>query len=163
MKRATPNLIVLVIVSVVAAGSTGCADAASIRTLASFDFNPTGSLVSGVAVDGQGTRFGATDNGGTYYAGAVYELAAGSHTITPLAYFGAPEPTNSFNAYGSVALDSHGNLYGTTDYGGDNGGSGTVYEVAGVAAASVSEPSTVILAAPALVVLAIIAARRRKR
>ena len=56
----------------------------------------------------------------------MFEVAAGSGTITTLASFNG---TNGANPYGGLVEDSSGNLFGTTDYGGASG-DGTVFEVA---------------------------------
>jgi uncharacterized repeat protein (TIGR03803 family) len=66
--------------------------------LASFNgsngANPQASLVE----DGNGNFFGTTVGGGASGHGTVFELAAGSHTITTLV---------SFNADFHVALGPH--------------------------------------------------------
>jgi uncharacterized repeat protein (TIGR03803 family) len=84
--------------------------------------------------DPSGNLFG-TVGGGTYGCGAVIEVAAGTGVVTTLASF------NGFNGAGpdTLAQDSNGNLFGTTEYGGPgfdpnqtevNTGYGTVFEVA---------------------------------
>jgi uncharacterized repeat protein (TIGR03803 family) len=85
-----------------------------ITTLASFDglsdgSNPVGGLVG----DSKGDLFGAT-------SGRVFELAAGSSSITPLASISA------LNA--DLFVDSHGDVFGTTAGFGTFGG-GTVFEL----------------------------------
>lgn len=94
---------------------------------------PLGKL----AIDAAGNLYGATEYGGTYNWGSVYELAPsadGSWTETQLF---------SFNNYGGVvpnsglAVDSAGNLYGATITGGNRTGAcnqglsgcGIIYEV----------------------------------
>ena len=105
----------------------------TITTLASFNGTTGGGLPnSGVVVDAQGNIFGTTSTGGAYGTGArtsgtVFEIAAGSHTITTLASFNGP--TTGGNPYGPVVLDSQGNLFGTTFNGGAYG-YGTAYEIA---------------------------------
>jgi uncharacterized repeat protein (TIGR03803 family) len=90
--------------------------------------NPSAPLV----LDSSGDLLGTTEYGGTYSVGTVFEIARGSGVITTLA---------SFNRYNgaepcfNVALDSSGNIFGTTSEGGNlslyNGlGDGTVFEVA---------------------------------
>ena len=85
---------------------------------------PYGSLVE----DSNGNFFGTTESGGTSNDGTVFELAAGSTTITTLASFPSGEevyiPTNSY----SLVLDGSGNLFGTTSYGGTSY-DGTAFEV----------------------------------
>ena len=65
----------------------------TITTLASFNgadgSNPLGSLI----MDSGGNLYGTTGGGGTYNSGTVFEVVAGSGTITTLASFnGAAEP-----------------------------------------------------------------------
>jgi uncharacterized repeat protein (TIGR03803 family) len=102
-----------------AAGSGG------ITALASFNgsngTNPEGNMV----IDGSGNLYGTTRNGGAYGDGTVFELAAGSGTITTLASFNG---TNGSGPLGGLLLDGSGNLYGTTT-GGGAAGYGAVFEV----------------------------------
>ena len=103
----------------IAAGSN------TITTLANFTgdngANPSGAIVR----DRAGDLFGTTQSGGSSYNGTVFEIAAGSSTLTTLASFNS---INGANPYGGLILDSAGNLYGTTQYGGTYG-SGTVFEI----------------------------------
>jgi uncharacterized repeat protein (TIGR03803 family) len=103
---------------------------ASFSTTGSSGFGPTGGLV----MDDQGNLYGTTGDGGAYYPspfypygdyGAVYEIASGSNTITTIASF---DGTDGQNPAGGLVLDSQGNLYGTTQYGGANG-AGTIFEI----------------------------------
>jgi uncharacterized repeat protein (TIGR03803 family) len=99
----------------------------SIVILASFN----GSIpVSGVTIDSQGNLYGTTNSGGANNSGTIWELTKGSNTITTLASFGplGPNDGNGFFPSG-VAMNSHGNLFGTTYVGGAND-DGTVWELA---------------------------------
>src|SRR5208337_1073544 len=87
--------------------------------------------------DSSGNLFGTTAYGGpSYYidggTGTVFEVAAGSGSITTLASF---DGTNGAGPNGGLVEDSSGNLFGTTAYGGPmysggGSGAGTVFEVA---------------------------------
>ena len=101
-----------------AAGSGGTVfelthGSSSLTVLASFNADagnstyPSGSLV----MDGAGNLYGTTAVGGTNNDGTIFELAHGSSTITTLASFGGNSGQNS---HGGLAIDSTGNLYGTT-------------------------------------------------
>jgi uncharacterized repeat protein (TIGR03803 family) len=99
-------------------------------TLASFEvgsngYYPTGTLL----VDSSGNLFGTTYYGGADNGGNVFELHAGSHTPTELAEFSTLNPANGQQPRGGLVADSSGNLYGTTDSGG-NFGDGVIYKVA---------------------------------
>jgi uncharacterized repeat protein (TIGR03803 family) len=102
----------------------------TITTLASFS-GPDGSGPLGaLVIDGSGNLYGTTAYGGAYGGtvgyGTVFEVPAGTGTITTLA---------SFNYYagaypaGGLLMDSKGNLYGATGAGGPSD-SGTVFELA---------------------------------
>ncbi len=78
-------------------------------------------------MDSSGNLYGTTHAGGAGIDGTVFKLAHGSHTITTLALFVAPDGSNP---YGGVIMDSSGNLYGTASGGGASGGYGTVFELA---------------------------------
>ncbi len=94
-------------------------------------FTPTdGETPRGMVMDSNGDLFGTTSTDGANNVGTIFEitaasLASASPTITPLASFS--------NAVGEEPLanpiiDSNGNLYGTTSFGGASG-DGTVWEM----------------------------------
>jgi uncharacterized repeat protein (TIGR03803 family) len=95
-----------------------------------FPTNQDGSLVyAGVVFDTEGNLYGATELGGTYHAGKVFELsprAGGGWTEEVLHNFMLG--TDGFYPQSSVTLDTAGNVYGTTPNGGAYGG-GTVFEL----------------------------------
>jgi uncharacterized repeat protein (TIGR03803 family) len=97
------------------------------NTIATFN-TTNGSLpLGGLAIDAGGNLFGTTQGGGANNQGTVFEIAAGSNTITTLASF---DSTNgSGPGLGAITLDGSGNLYGTTKFGGASN-NGTVFEVA---------------------------------
>jgi len=79
---------------------------------------PIGKLT----IDAAGNLYGATEYGGTYNWGSVYELSpssSGTWTETQLYSFNRP---GGLVPNSGLAFDSAGNLYGTTLTGGDNRG-----------------------------------------
>jgi uncharacterized repeat protein (TIGR03803 family) len=78
-------------------------------------------------MDSSGNLYGATQWGGSANPadGTVFEIAKGSNTITTLASFNG---ANGAHPLCALAIDSSGNLYGTTEFGGaiDDG---TVFEL----------------------------------
>ena len=99
----------------------------TLSTLATLNNFPNGRApFGGMVMDSQGNLFGTTEAGGLNGVGIVFEIAAGTHTFSSLATFAS---TNGANPMGSLIIDSSGNLYGTTEYGGANG-DGTVFKVA---------------------------------
>jgi uncharacterized repeat protein (TIGR03803 family) len=82
---------------------------------------------SGIIMDTFGNLYGTT-GGGIYNAGTVYELSPSNNTWVEKILYYFPGGENGSQPYGGVALDSIGNLYGTTQYGGTNN-VGTVYEL----------------------------------
>jgi uncharacterized repeat protein (TIGR03803 family) len=103
----------------VAAGS------GTITTIASFTSLSGYNTETGLVMDASGNLYGTTPQGGANFEGTVFEVAAGSSTVTPLASF----TSGNFNQGSSgVVIDAHGNLYGTTYEGGTNS-QGSVFEV----------------------------------
>jgi uncharacterized repeat protein (TIGR03803 family) len=91
----------------------------TITTLASFNGTNGAGPVAGLVMDGLGNLYGTTSEVvtplGMLNLGTVFELVKGSGTITTLASF---DGVNGANPMGSLIMDSSGNLYGTTYYGG---------------------------------------------
>jgi uncharacterized repeat protein (TIGR03803 family) len=96
------------------------------QTVASFvgtdgGVNPDTKLV----MDAQGNLYGEASTGGTSGDGVVYEIARGTSALTNFALFNG---TDGNNPDGGLFIDTHGNLFGTTDSGGTSG-DGTVFEI----------------------------------
>jgi uncharacterized repeat protein (TIGR03803 family) len=102
------------------------AGSGSITTLASFNGTGGANPDGGLLIDGSGNLYGTTSQGGANGDGTVFELAAGSGTITTLASF---DGTDGSDPTGTLVIDGSGNLYGTT-YAGGALGDGTVFELA---------------------------------
>lgn len=100
----------------------------SLQTLASFDGTDGKGPIGQLAVDSSGNTYGATEEGGAFNTGTVFEIAGGSNQITTLASLGGASGAGVYPATG-VVLDSQGNLYGTTQEGGAND-TGTIFELA---------------------------------
>jgi uncharacterized repeat protein (TIGR03803 family) len=80
----------------------------------------------GLAIDSAGNLYGTTSAGGTNNLGTVFKITSAGTKSTIYSFSGAPNDGQS--PYGSVLLDSSGNLYGTTTAGGANS-IGTVFKV----------------------------------
>ena len=86
------------------------------------------SPFGGVIFDAAGNMYGTTADGGTYANGTVYELSpqvGGGWTQTILHSF---DSLDGYEPYAGLAMDSAGNLYGTTRFGGSEN-QGTLFEV----------------------------------
>lgn len=115
-----------------------------------FKINPAGTetvLISFNGTDGErpygqltrdaeGNFFSTTWEGGAYGCGNVFKLDRYGHESVIYNFANVPDGCNP--VYG-VIEDSHGNFYGTTEWGGNNGGSGygTVFMVKADGAESV--------------------------
>ena len=104
--------------------------AGQLNVLYSFTGGSDGSGPrSGVVRDSAGNFYGTTVYGGAYGAGVVYKLDTTRHLTVLYSFTGGSDGANPFSG---VILDSAGNLYGTTAYGGSayrNAGHGVVYEL----------------------------------
>src|ERR1022692_5266384 len=92
------------------------------------DDGAVGSL-GALFINAAGVIYGVTELGGANGAGTVFRLSASEDTwnlITLYAFRGQPDAAFP---YGGLIADAHGNLYGTTYFGGANG-AGAVFKVA---------------------------------
>jgi uncharacterized repeat protein (TIGR03803 family) len=77
---------------------------------------PTASLI----FDNKGDLFGTTEDGGTYDSGTVFELTPGSNGAwTETVVYDFTGNVDGGNPEANLIFDSTGNVYGTTEYGGD--------------------------------------------
>ena len=109
----------------IAAGSN------AITTLATFNTTNGAGPMGGLVRDAQGNLYGITSTAGPGTQGTVFEIAAGTHTLSTIATFNY---TNGANPVAGLTIDAQGNLYGTTLNGGPGGsgfgaGDGTVFEI----------------------------------
>jgi uncharacterized repeat protein (TIGR03803 family) len=84
-----------------------------------------------LAIDSAGNIFGATQSGGAFGAGQVFELSpsdGGGWIETTVHSFAFNSVGDGWQPFGGVILDSKGNLYGTTTKGGA-AEQGTVFEL----------------------------------
>lgn len=92
---------------------------------------PVGPLVR----DSKGNLYGVTASGGAYRSGAVFKITPdGVETIVHS--FGA-NATDGLYPTSGLLMDKHGNIYGTTAYGGKGFGAGTVYKLSAQGAYSI--------------------------
>jgi uncharacterized repeat protein (TIGR03803 family) len=104
------------------------------KTLYSFTGGTDGrNPLGGVVFDAPGNLYGTVWAGGVYGGGEVYKLtpnSGGTWTKTALHSFTGVNGDGSEPQAGLV-IDSNGNLYGTTSYGGTNGCNfcGSVFEL----------------------------------
>jgi uncharacterized repeat protein (TIGR03803 family) len=99
------------------------------QQLYQFTGDDDGARPTGDAVfDAAGNFFGSAFAGGPSQAGTVYELSpsGGSWTVSVIHSFMV---TDGKNPYGGLTLDSSGNLYGTTKFGGTSPAAGAVFQL----------------------------------
>ncbi|HEY2585649.1 MAG TPA: choice-of-anchor tandem repeat GloVer-containing protein [Tepidisphaeraceae bacterium] len=104
----------------------------ALTTLATFDAATTGSSPGGTLIaDAAGNLFGTTANGGANGCGTVWELAKGSSSIVTLAAFSPVSVNGASQNPGAngIAMDSGGDLFGTTAGNPATGSFGTVWEL----------------------------------
>ena len=104
--------------------------AGELTTLFSFN-NADGAYPEGALVlAADGNFYGTTSAGGTNGVtnggyGTVFRISSAGSFASLLSF----NSNNGASPYGALTQDNHFNFYGTTLYGGTNGGYGTVFEV----------------------------------
>jgi uncharacterized repeat protein (TIGR03803 family) len=83
---------------------------------------PTG----GVVIDADGNLYGVTYRGGAYHVGTIFRLSP--EGVETILHTLVHNKTDGSNPSAGLIMDSHSNVYGTTESGGLYGG-GTVFEV----------------------------------
>jgi uncharacterized repeat protein (TIGR03803 family) len=85
---------------------------------------------SGVVLDPAGNLYGTASSCGNDQDGTVYELkrSGSKYSFKVILTFNGPNGRLPYNLLGHLALDSAGNLYGTTMYGG-GGDEGTAFKL----------------------------------
>lgn len=108
------------------------ASTSTVTTLADFSSSTTGNSPGGnLIINSAGDLFGTTANGGADGCGTVWELPAGSSSITALASF-TPITVNNVSqnpGANGIAMDSSGDLFGTTSGNASVGSYGTLWEL----------------------------------
>jgi uncharacterized repeat protein (TIGR03803 family) len=101
-------------------------------TLADYNFydGDPSILYSGVIIDHAGNLYGTSESGGMNNGGqgTVYELTYSGSGWTTTILHNFSENGDGFAPVGGLIMDSAGNLYGTTPYGGSGGG-GVVFKL----------------------------------
>jgi len=82
-------------------------------------------LFESLSVDKNGNLYGTTEGGGVEGLGAVFKVAPDGTETVLHSFAGSPDGNQP---YGGVIVDSGGNLYGTTTYGGSDN-DGIVYKL----------------------------------
>jgi uncharacterized repeat protein (TIGR03803 family) len=90
--------------------------------------------LAGLVIDGEGNLYGTTAGGGTTntncatggYCGTVFKITPGGTETLLYSFQGG---NDGGNPLAGLAIDQHGNLYGTTEGGGGPQNSGTVFKV----------------------------------
>lgn len=98
------------------------------KTLVNFSGSNGNGPVAGLVLDSKGNIYGTTSSGGSYGNGTVFRLSpgvGGTWKQSLLYSFPTVNPKAPWGPFSSVTLDSVGNLYGTTYYGGSSTGAGT--------------------------------------
>jgi len=95
-----------------------------VTTLATFDTAVTGTTPLGITFDSNNDIWGFSEYGGPEGNGTIWELPAGSNTVSLAASFTS---ATGYTPVTRPVIDSSGNLWGLTSDGGANG-DGTLFE-----------------------------------
>lgn len=76
-----------------------------------------------------GNLYGTTLGGGAYGSGTIFKMGTNGRLTTIYSFCSQPNCADGSLPYGGLVLASDGDFYGTTNQGGSNGVSGTVFKV----------------------------------
>jgi uncharacterized repeat protein (TIGR03803 family) len=104
--------------------------AQTLTKIVNFDggdgYRPNAGLIQGT----DGNLYGTTTSGGTNNYGTVFKIRTGGAALTTLHNFCSLSGcTDGYYPYAALVQATNGNLYGTTNSGGTNGG-GTIFMIA---------------------------------
>ena len=121
-----PHTLLLAIVAVITLA--GSAWPATYKVLYKFgSFPDAQSPQAGLVFDSSGNLYGTTFNGGTSDVGAVYELSPVLGGWAEKVIYSFTGGADGGRPVSTLVLDAKGNLYGTTELGGN--GNGVVFEL----------------------------------
>lgn len=132
--------LVVSLVFVTLSAATATQAAAQLRTPITLNGRNGASPYAGLILDAAGNLYGTTSSGGAYGYGTVFELSptANGWNETVLYSFCEQGCLEGSSPWASLQLDSEGNLYGTTQFGGAHS-MGTVFELSKAANGSWGE------------------------
>ena len=99
-----------------------------VTTLASFNGSNGAYPLAGLIADANGDLFGTTEEGGQSGDGTVFEIAHGGNGYGPVTTLASFNGNNNALSIAGLIADANGDLFGTTD-GGGQGNGGTVFEI----------------------------------
>jgi uncharacterized repeat protein (TIGR03803 family) len=105
----------------------------ALTTLHSFTGTNDGASPNGLVLGSDGNFYGTTGGGGTNGAGTVFKITTNG-ALTTLYAFGSitnasGDPLDGATPYAGLVQGRDGSFYGTTYWGGTNGGYGTVFKI----------------------------------
>jgi uncharacterized repeat protein (TIGR03803 family) len=89
--------------------------------LHTFTYSDGAAPYAGVIFDASGNLFGTTESGGAFQGGTVFKLTPNSDGTWTESVLHSFDGTDGAVLNGGLVFDQAGNLYGTTDDGGDSG------------------------------------------
>jgi uncharacterized repeat protein (TIGR03803 family) len=119
---------ILTVVAVILTLVSGSWGAAKEKVIHRFQYVKGDVPYAGLVFDGQGNLYGTTLQGGTHGRGTAFELSPEGGGWTETVLYNFNNAPDAANPYGGLVLDTAGNLYGTTYYGGTSN-RGAVYKL----------------------------------
>src|SRR5262249_31545943 len=85
--------------------------------------------IAGLVLDGSGNLYGATDEGGTKDYGVIFKVAPDGRETVTYSFCQYTNCSDGALPNSAPIIDSSGNLYGSTIFGGENQSCGVVYKI----------------------------------